>query len=97
MRRLRRTVLSSDSLVKGKPLKRTVYRSRGRNYVRRRSLLSNKSQCIWREKSVILDTLGKEQAGEFSKDESKHVESSWVIKRNHFLCLNWTLNLPGTK
>ena len=69
-------------------LKRTVYCSRGRNYVRRRHHLSNKSQYL-EGKSVSLNMLGKEQAGEFSKDESKHVKLSRVIKRNHFLCLNW--------
>lgn len=29
--------------------------------------------------------LGEEQAGEFSKDENKHVGLSWVIKETIFL------------
>lgn len=84
MKRLKLTALSSDSLVKEKPLKRTVYCSRGRNYVRRRSHLSNKSQYMWREKSVSLDTLRKEQAAEFSKDESKHAEIILGYKKKQF-------------
>lgn len=37
------------------------------------------SQYIWRGKSVCLETLGKEQVGELSKDKNKHVELFRVI------------------
>lgn len=79
MKRLRLIILSSDSVVKGELLRITVCCSRGRNYARRWSRLNSKSQYIWREKSVSLGTLRKEQSGEFSKNENEHVRSSWVV------------------
>lgn len=40
--------------------------------------------------------MGEEQAGEFSQDENKHIESFWVIQRSHVLYLIWALNTSCT-